>query len=92
LDEKTLLGDNDLMTSELPRESKALMPITDLRIELRKQGIVDVPRSTVRNWYLFGVSTPQGRVKLKTKKIGSRRMSSVSWTIDFLRKQDSSEE
>ena len=80
------------MTSELPKQSKALMPITDLRIELRKQGIVDVPRSTVRNWYLFGVSTSQGRVKLKTKKIGSRRMSSVSWTIDFLKKQDSSEE
>ena len=81
-----------LMTSELPKETKALMPITDLRIELRKQGIVDVPRSTVRNWYLFGVSTPNGRIKLKTKKIGKRRMSSIRWTIDFLKEQDSSEE
>lgn len=80
------------MTSELPKETKALMPITDLRIELRKQGIVDVPRSTVRNWYLFGVSTPNGRIKLKTKKIGKRRMSSIRWTIDFLKEQDSSEE
>ncbi|MGB1649670.1 MAG: hypothetical protein ACPHEP_01465 [Acidimicrobiales bacterium] len=80
------------MTSELPKETKALMPITDLRIQLRKQGIVDVPRSTVRNWYLFGVSTPKGRIKLKTKKIGKRRMSSIRWTIDFLKQQDSSED
>jgi hypothetical protein len=69
---------------------KALMPLTDLRAELRRQGIIDVPRSTVRNWYLLGVSTPQGRVKLQTKKVGNRRMSSVKWTLDFLDSQDSS--
>jgi len=69
---------------------KALMPLTDLRSELKKQGIIDVPRSTVRNWYLFGVSTENGRIKLKTRKIGNRRMSSVQWTIDFLDSQDSS--
>lgn len=68
---------------------KALMPLTDLRIELRKQGIIDVPRSTVRNWYLFGVSTTVGRIKLKTRKVGNRRMSSVAWTLDFLKEQDS---
>lgn len=71
-------------------EDKALMPLTDLRNKLRSQGIVDVPRSTVRNWYLFGVVTNQGRIKLKTKKVGNRRMSSVHWTREFLAKQDSS--
>jgi hypothetical protein len=64
------------------------MPLTDLRDELKKSGIVDVPRSTVRNWYLLGVSTPRGRVKLKTKKVGSRHMSSVKWTLDFLDEQE----
>ena len=78
------------MTQETPPELKALMPLTDLRAELRKQGIIDVPRSTVRNWYLFGVSTETGRVKLQTRKVGNRRMSSVKWTLDFLDKQDSS--
>ena len=77
------------MREEKPLHSKALMPLTDLRLELKKQGIVDVPRSTVRNWYLFGVSTNNGRIKLKTKKVGNRRMSSVQWTLDFLDQQDS---
>lgn len=70
-------------------EDKALMPLTDLRDKLRSKGIVDVPRSTVRNWYLFGVATTEGRIKLKTKKVGNRRMSSVDWTREFLDKQDS---
>lgn len=78
------------VSEELSKSTKALMPLTDLRMELKKQGIVDVPRSTVRNWYLFGVSTPNGRIKLKTRKVGNRRMSSVAWTIDFLDSQDSS--
>ena len=78
------------MKSDSKIHSKALMPLTDLRAELKQQGIIDVPRSTVRNWYLLGVSTPNGRVKLKTKKIGNRRMSSVKWTMDFLDEQDSS--
>lgn len=65
------------------------MSLTDLREELRNQGIIDVPRSTVRNWYLFGVSTDSGRIKLKTRKVGNRRMSSVEWTLDFLAEQDS---
>ncbi len=69
-------------------EETALMPLTDLRNKLRTQGIVDVPRSTVRNWYLFGVSTTEGRIKLKTKKVGNRRMSSVHWTKEFLSQQD----
>lgn len=69
-------------------EDNALMPLTDLRDRLRKEGIIDVPRSTVRNWYLFGVSTASGRIKLKTKKVGSRRMSSVSWTREFLEQQE----
>lgn len=79
------------MATDSPKEAQALMPITDLRFELRKQGIVDVPRSTVRNWYLFGVSTPNGRIKLKTRKIGNRRMSSVKWTLDFLDRQEDSD-
>ena len=70
------------MKDDVP--SKALMPLTDLRIALKANGIVDVPRSTVRNWYLLGVSTPNGRIKLKTRKVGNRRMSSVQWTMDFL--------
>lgn len=78
------------VSEELSKSTKALMPLTDLRMELKKQGIVDVPRLTVRNWYLFGVSTPNGRIKLKTRKVGNRRMSSVAWTIDFLDSQDSS--
>ena len=77
------------MVQDTKPESKALMPLTDLRTELRLRGIVDVPRSTVRNWYLFGVSTPKGRIKLKTRKVGIRRMSSVQWTLDFLNEQDS---
>ena len=80
-----------LMTSELPKETKALMPITDLRIELRKQGIVDVPEARL-GIGICSVSTPNGRIKLKTKKIGKRRMSSIRWTIDFLKQQDASEE
>ena len=67
---------------------KALMPLTDLRETLKKKGIIDVPRSTVRNWYLFGVSTSNGRIKLKTRKVGNRRMSSVKWTLDFLDEQE----
>ena len=78
-----------MMTKEKPLETKALMPLTDLRAELRKRGIVDVPRSTVRNWYLLGVSTNNGRIKLKTRKVGNRRMSSIAWTLDFLGEQDS---
>ncbi len=77
------------MTKDLPPELMALMPLTDLRTELRKRGIIDVPRSTVRNWYLFGVSTPGGRVKLKTRRVGNRRMSSVKWTLEFLEQQGS---
>jgi len=77
------------MKSESAIENKALMPLTDLRHELKKKGILDVPRSTVRNWYLLGVSTPKGRIKLKTRKVGNRRMSSVQWTMDFLNQQDS---
>ncbi len=69
-------------------EHKALMPLTDLRYQLKKKGIVDVPRSTVRNWYLLGVVTPNGRIKLKTKKIGNRHMSSIKWTLDFLDQQE----
>ena len=69
-------------------EENALMPLTDLRDRLRREGIIDVPRSTVRNWYLFGVSTGSGRIKLKTKKVGNRRMSSVSWTKEFLSQQE----
>jgi len=69
-------------------EQKALMPLTDLRYQLKRKGIVDVPRSTVRNWYLLGVSTSHGRIKLKTKKIGSRHMSSIKWTLDFLDQQE----
>lgn len=77
------------MAQDFPPELMALMPLTDLRLELRKRGIIDVPRSTVRNWYLFGVSTPDGRVKLKTRRVGNRRMSSIKWTLDFLEKQES---
>jgi hypothetical protein len=77
------------MVKDTQDETKALMPLTDLRATLKKEGIIDVPRSTVRNWYLFGVSTPSGRIKLKTRKVGSRRMSSVKWTLDFLDEQDS---
>jgi hypothetical protein len=69
---------------------KALMPLTDLREMLKKKGIIDVPRSTVRNWYLFGVSTSNGRIKLKTRKVGNRRMSSIKWTLDFLDEQEDS--
>lgn len=69
---------------------KALMPLTDLREMLKKKGIIDVPRSTVRNWYLFGVSTSSGRIKLKTRKVGNRRMSSIKWTLDFLDEQEDS--
>jgi hypothetical protein len=69
---------------------KALMPLTDLRETLKKKGIIDVPRSTVRNWYLFGVSTSNGRIKLKTRKVGNRRMSSIKWTLDFLDEQEDS--
>jgi hypothetical protein len=76
------------MAMDSQSELKALMPLTDLRAALKKKGIIDVPRSTVRNWYLFGVSTPKGRIKLKTRKVGSRRMSSVKWTLDFLDEQD----
>jgi hypothetical protein len=68
--------------------NQALMPLTDLRQQLKKSGIVDVPRSTVRNWYLLGVATPKGRVKLKTKKVGARHMSSIKWTLDFLDQQE----
>lgn len=78
-----------LKAKQTESESKALMPLTDLRIALKKSGIVDVPRSTVRNWYLLGVVTPKGRVKLKTKKVGNRHMSSIKWTLDFLDEQDS---
>lgn len=84
----TKAGTGFLMTQEGSR-IKALMPLTDLRAELRTRGIIDVPRSTVRNWYLFGVSTGNGRIKLKTRKVGNRRMSSVEWTLNFLDEQDS---
>lgn len=72
------------------RSEDALMSITDLRLELRHRGVVDVPRSTIRNWYLFGVSTPEGRVWLRTAKIGSKRMSSVAWVRQFLLDQHTS--
>lgn len=85
-----LIGGNSVRQDNEAAEIKALMPLTDLRDQLRKRGIIDVPRSTVRNWYLFGVATPTGRIKLKTKKIGNRRMSSIEWTLDFLDQQDSS--
>ena len=74
---------------ELNTEDSALMPLSDLRERLNSRGIIDVPRSTVRNWYLFGVVTSSGRIKLKTRKVGNRRMSSVKWTVDFLDEQDS---
>lgn len=74
---------------ELNTEDSALMPLSDLRERLNSRGIIDVPRSTVRNWYLFGVATSSGRIKLKTRKVGNRRMSSVKWTVDFLDEQDS---
>jgi hypothetical protein len=58
------------MNTSSTNEHKALMPLTDLRHALKTKGIVDVPRSTVRNWYLLGVSTKKGRIKLKTRKVG----------------------
>lgn len=69
---------------KLLNEREALMTLTDLREALRRKGIIDVPRSTIRNWYLFGVETPGGNIKLTTKKLGRRRVSSVAWVEDFL--------
>ena len=66
------------------QENEALMTLTDLRDELKRKGIVDVPRNTIRNWYLFGIDTPRGNVKLTTKKLGRRRVSSIAWVEDFL--------
>lgn len=66
------------------KSEKALMPLSDLRYALKDNGVVDVPRSTIKNWYILGVSTPRGIVFLKTRKVGRRRMSSVQWVRDFL--------
>ena len=88
MNDKTRTTEATLRQLSMATEENALMPLTDLRDRLRREGIIDVPRSTVRNWYLFGVSTGSGRIKLKTKKVGNRRMSSVSWTKEFLSQQE----
>lgn len=62
----------------------ALRTLSDLRDALREKGILDVKRSTLRNWYLLGAKTSAGTARLKTKKIGGRRMSSVAWVAEFM--------
>ena len=66
------------------QEDDALMTIRDLRDELARRGIIDVPRSTIRNWYLIGIESDGSRQKLPTKRLGARRMTSVRLTIEFL--------
>jgi len=66
-----------------------LMTLSPLSVKLRKIGVIDMHRETLRRWSKRGVQRYDGEtVKLKVIRMGVRgsRYSTVRWVNEFLEK------
>jgi len=66
-----------------------LMTLSPLSVKLRKIGVIDMHRETLRRWSKRGVKRYDGEtVKLKVIRMGVRgsRYSTVRWVNEFLEK------
>lgn len=77
----------EIWTGNDPAEETILLSLPSLARALKRMGVLAYSHRTYDRWVEKGVIANGKRIKLRTKKIGSVRHSTVKWVKDFLDQQ-----